>query len=627
MGRNAVDAIGDAEQFHLIDEDFDQFPRHRDRARAFAELRNAASARGEDEMAKRLDWEVQLFSLAQPVRNLHEATPSPAFRPLFGFTDGSEWPDIPGLMANDQALEYFKQRAAKTTNADMRLRYADFLWEALRARKSREAGKYGELAISAYVESSALYITRDSFLEACEAIVRAGDIALTLNSPDSARKVGINAMQTLETMPPDERYRWALDLGWMLLRLHRSKLSDVVKAEQLLSMLKTCETGADYFVEEGNYFLERDCYELAAYLGAATNGPGVAVPWRLRIVDSYEREGDEKSKLPGPAGGHLVAYHFYHDGLQECMNLKSVVEDDEVRQKLEARMHVLQAKLSASLDSAPSEMGRIPIEIELPIDQLAPLVEHLLGLTPGEALRALSSWDGILPDPMIVRKEAEKLASEKTLLNWLPFEVLSKGRKIGVFTDESKVRLHSARVMDLMMVQHLGMLDFLFARLTAEGLLNKDAIMDHLSRWNLMDEGALPLVDQALERYSVGDHTSAIYILAPMVERVLKSMFKQAGLPPLSIPSRNRIKEQTLGSFLDRPEVRETLGERVWRYAHYTLVDPLGLHLRTSVAHGWLDFNQCNRQLAQVLIYILIVLTRFALGSAPAEPGESPAAG
>jgi len=412
----------------------------------------------------------------------------------------------------------------------------------------------------------------------------------------------------------------------MLLRLHRSRLSDAIDTDQLLSLLNICEVGASHFVEESHYYLERDCYELAAALAKATNSPEAAVSWRLRTLDSYEREGDEKSKLPGPAGGHLVAYHFYNDAVQECMNLKSMVRDDNVRQNLEARMHRLQAKLSASLDLAPSEMGRIPIEIELPIDQLAPLVEYLLSLTPGEALRALSSWDGILPDPMIVRKEAEELASEKTLLNWLPFEVLSKGQKIGVFTDESKLRLHSARIMDLMMVQHLGMLDFLFARLTAEGLLNKDAIVDHLSRWNLMDKAALSLVDRALERYSVGDHVSAIYILAPMVERVLKCMFKQAGLPPLSIPSRNRIKEQTLGSFLDRPEVRETLGERVWWYAYYTLVDPLGLHLRTSVAHGWLDFDQCNRQLAQVLTYILIVLTRFALGSAPAEPGESPAA-
>jgi hypothetical protein len=143
-----------------------------------------------------------------------------------------------------------------------------------------------------------------------------------------------------------------------------------------------------------------------------------------------------------------------------------------------------------------------------------------------------------------------------------------------------------------------------------------------------MDESDLELIEAGLERYFAEDHVSAIHILAPRVEKVLKGMFEKAGLVPLKDPKRGTLMEEELGKFLRKhPEVKDSLGERIWHYLEYVLVNPAGLNLRNDVAHGWISKVRCNRYMSQILIYLFILLTRFTIAPTLEEAGTDAAKG
>jgi hypothetical protein len=122
-----------------------------------------------------------------------------------------------------------------------------------------------------------------------------------------------------------------------------------------------------------------------------------------------------------------------------------------------------------------------------------------------------------------------------------------------------------------------------------------------------------------LERYFAEDFISALHILTPRIEQMLKSAFEQAGLPPVAVPSQRQFREQTFGDFLRREEVRRALGEPIWYYLNYALVDERVWNLRNEVAHGWISAVDCNRVTVQVVLFAILLLTRLHRASESPE--------
>lgn len=110
------------------------------------------------------------------------------------------------------------------------------------------------------------------------------------------------------------------------------------------------------------------------------------------------------------------------------------------------------------------------------------------------------------------------------------------------------------------------------------------------------------------ERYFSGDFISALHILTPRIEHMLKSALEHVGVSPVAVPNERQFGEQTLGRYLHRLDVQENLGETIWHYLDYALVNERGLNLRNEVAHGWVKSRHCTRIPVQVVLFAILTL-------------------
>jgi len=117
-------------------------------------------------------------------------------------------------------------------------------------------------------------------------------------------------------------------------------------------------------------------------------------------------------------------------------------------------------------------------------------------------------------------------------------------------------------------------------------------------------------LEKGINHYFADDHVSALHLLVPRIEHMLKSTFEQTGAPSVTVPNERQIREQTFGDFLRREDVRNILGESIWYYLNFALVDESGLNLRNDIAHGWIELESCNRLTVQISLYCILLLTK-----------------
>jgi hypothetical protein len=580
--------------------------------KAAEELKGTESA----DLARDISWELQIFDLYTPYPAFPRPEGKERFQPMIGWSDGTGYPDLDQLVNDDAAIAYYRMRADQTTNLLHKARYSDFLWEALRKRGESDAHLYARKAITAYLDCVPIYLKAKGYLEMADALPRTVELALSLSDLDLARDVRRAIMWTLQRLPRAERPRWVLDLGNMILIIWRSKLQAAVDRRQLKAILRMCEEGQQAFNELGQFFLQRDILRLGALVLDELGDSEQAFKWKLRVAQSLEEEAKLKEQAERPVGGGLVASHFFEEAIHEYLKLLSLAGDDKTRNKIRRKIEGLKVDVQRTLQKAENEMGRIEQTIEVPRDKLEELVEPLLKLEPNMAFRAIAQDSSLLPDPEEIRTQAQAIREKSVFRQFAPTRVIRHGRVAGEYTVEEKDEEFFNFQMSVLLRVQMMLLDYIFSRLKEAGPFFEATLSDYLAQWSLLDKSDLELIEVGVHRYFDEDYVSAIHILTPRVEKVLKGMFATAGVVPLAIPNKHRMTEVLLGSFLARPEVKRVLGDRIWLYLNYTLVDEMGLNLRNDVAHGWIAKAQCNRYLAQLLIHIFLLLTRFTLTEA-----------
>ncbi|KQY46381.1 DUF4209 domain-containing protein [Cellulomonas sp. Root137] len=85
-----------------------------------------------------------------------------------------------------------------------------------------------------------------------------------------------------------------------------------------------------------------------------------------------------------------------------------------------------------------------------------------------------------------------------------------------------------------------------------------------------------------------GDFPSAVSVLVPQVEQLVRRHLKLAGVHTLYVAEDGTEQEKALGSLLEAPETEATFG-RNWTFELRTLLsEQLGVNLRNDLAHGLL---------------------------------------
>ena len=102
------------------------------------------------------------------------------------------------------------------------------------------------------------------------------------------------------------------------------------------------------------------------------------------------------------------------------------------------------------------------------------------------------------------------------------------------------------------------------------------------------------LVANALYQGFEGDFGSAIYLLAPQVENMIRQRLKQNGLVTTHTDQNGIENEIGLSSLVNLDGAREILGDDLWFELQAVFTDSLSTNFRNEVGHGLLDDETSN---------------------------------
>lgn len=513
---------------------------------------------------------------------------------------------------NPLAVDYWCERAAASTNPTARARYADLGWTARATAKDRRAYSLAVVAIDAYLDQADCALVEDPNSPLVDAVDRAAEIASLIRNREKARKVADSSLRALVSLPDDTRPRWSLDLFESLDSLAEN-FDGLLTPAELELFERTLMAAAAHFEAKspGDPFLPIEALALAARAAKRLDARDRMLDHRVGMVELLRRAARIREGTTGATGGAFVASTFMEQALHRCQEVISLMPPPDLAARLRTSLLEIRRELRRLIRATGDELKRNPhrVEFEYPAAEREAFVAWLLAKPEEETLRLLSLASFLHMPLRSLEQAAEEAAKTTWVSDLFGTTVFRQGRKVTLPPPRQDPDRRVGDYKRVWLNFHLYDLEFILPRLREAGRLTVAAYLGHFDSWIFLDEADRPFLSTGIERYLSGDYVSAIHVLVPRIEHMLKSAFEQVGLPPIAVPNMSEVREQTFGDFLRRDEVRRALGEGLWTQLCYILVDEQGMNLRNDVAHGWLPADACNRGIANVAVFVPLLLT------------------
>lgn len=520
------------------------------------------------------------------------------FGPLAIREDGSQLPD-PAVFTHD-ALDYYAQRADETLNPIHRARYCDFLWE------KRRDHKFARGATDAYLECLPIYLANGWYVQAADAISRAMELALSLNDGKRITEVRghlLRAMTRLSAIGDHPALRYCLDFIDALLAMKKEPTDlDFQKA------LDVCRKGVSFYASQNGgfmYHLARDFEERQALLWHTLGNEKERDNARVRIGVLLEEEAELKG-----VSSNMLAAVFLQEAAQHYASIGRSDKVEELKVKIKQRW-------KAAADGG--EFKRIETAVKLPTKQIDEYAQGIIRQGINKALLVVSLDLNLVPDIERCRKVATEQKQEFPLLGLIPRSTLRGARQVASASTQEEIDEANALAqysVDLGLSQiYLGKV---FEMMRQDGGFTMDSLVSYMSSSPFFDEDKLEVIRVGIERYFAADYVSAVHILVPQLEDVLRRIIGKLGVSTTSLAPDGLTREKPLNQVLNTPELKTLLGGRVWFYFKYVLDHQLGENLRNDVAHGLITKDRCTRQLTETVLHLFLRLTPYEV------KGETP---
>lgn|GEM_PF-3093063 len=563
-----------------------------ERGDRLTEIAKGFEREGDSENAQKVHSEAAAFRLC----NSGDTFPG-YFQPSIVFADGRASP-CRGFFTGER-LEHLKERAKTCANPIHAARFADVVWD-LSASGKKDPGM-ARLAITKYLVCCGIY--RDNLwgVEFADSIKRAAQLSSMLKDEEALTQVRDTIFEHLAELDRKKDYRFCIELAEAVTLSARMRISEK-ECGQLIGVL---DNTIAYFRGE---HAERD--GLLGPSGAPDESMVIAfheakLSLRRRcpavdakqekggIAEAFERAGDAASK----SGGHLKALSFYMDADKRFSEIGARKDMERVRGKLR----------SAGLLTEQS-MKAVSVPFELDPSKVDEYLNGLMRATLEETLAAIAA--NFIPDLTDLREEVETLSKEHPIQFLIRRVDIREGRAVGWYSGEEEMK--SAALYDALgrhVLVNGAFLRRAFDRLRKEKGLETETLLDVFPGCGLCTKRNISLLRKGFERYFSGDHVSALHILVPQFEDLLRNLFEQAGW---SI-QRDRARAPILQDLLRFPQFTKVVGESLHLYYTWALTDVNGLNVRNEVCHGFLPPERMTRETVELILHLLLTLTLFRI--------------
>ncbi len=512
------------------------------------------------------------------------------FHPMFQ-AGNRAYPVLDNLHSED--WDILRHHANKTQNPAMKARYADVLWEYTKDHEQAAEAicAYIEYASACLEASDSVSGARDAIWQAADALPRAIQISLQINNSElTKRTVEATTEAIREFIRIEETDPIHLLADSLIENRQVRKLIDLsALRDSIEEAVEVTRKTQDQPVFTGEQLLTR-----LRRLAEVTQDKCLRREALLALGELYEEQSDAECQR-----SHLVAADWYR---------KSASVLQETGSAEEALRRVLikhQEANAASVD----DMKQFSAEMSIPKEEFEAMLNQIREAADQHSIAVLAGA-GVLPSPGEQREAAKENAKRSPLSALLP-HVITDGTRVTKSTDgidENIEHMVTQQVLWGLQCQTLTIAKCAVDHLSGKGTSLIDAVTGFLLQSGWMSRDRIKIIGVAMQRYVEGDFVSAVHVLTPQIEGLIRDLVGHLRAPTTKLARGNTTQYRALDELLREPQLVELFGSDLVRNLRIILTEQIGLNIRNEVCHGEPPPSGYTEATALILIVVLCQL-------------------
>ncbi len=360
------------------------------------------------------------------------------------------------------------------------------------------------------------------------------------------------------------------------------------------------------FEAEGNLLRAREYFQASADWFKVSGDDEKSTAMTVEVAEGYVKEASTRVSLDQPS--HMVAATYYENAIQ---TYRTIPKSMRAMHRVDDRIVALRKHLNESGEKSLDEMG----VIRSPGVDISQIVKNARNSVRSKALdEALNAFVNQLEGENA--KELRESAIEQIRSYPVQFlfsgtlmsrdgRVIAKQPGTALSDDDeggdNEVVIRSKMVENYRFHVDLAVRGYIWPAqeiLLLEHRLREADFVDLARQSPIVPTGRELLFGKALFAGYDRDFITALHILVPQIEHMVRYHLKQAGVQTTNIDVNDIENENGLSSLMDLPQTEEIFGEDLSFEIKALFCDPFGPNLRNELAHGLLGDRACESTFA-----------------------------
>lgn len=490
---------------------------------------------------------------------------------------------------SESDVAFFSQVVDAADDPWLKARLADLTW----LRQTKRDVRFALVAIDAY---RAIALDAETWVRGGrECWARAIQLARMLKGGAGDRVAEIEAtiLKVFEAATKQDGFlgTWLADL------LESNGLGRIQRG----AIVQKLEKLAGEFDADGDLHRSREYFSAAARWFKLAGDEAKAASMTVSEAEGWVKEAVARVSSTNPS--HMAAATFYENAIQIYRTIPGA---ERTPHRVDERLAELRAHLSESGEKTLAEMGLV----SSPGVDISKLVENarkaVSGKTPIEALKAFCNLHhGV--DAKQARESALERLRNHPLQALFPATVMSRdGRVIakrpglsfsGPSSQSDEVTIRAEMIRDhgiLIGIVVQGDIWPALEILWLEHRLHEADFVGLASQSPIVPKDRVRLFGKALFAGYDRDFVTALHLLVPQIEHLVRHHLKQSGAKTTSLDLNGIENEIGLTGLMDLPEAEKIFGPNLSFEIRALFCDAFGPNLRNELAHGLLDDEACQ---------------------------------
>ncbi len=417
--------------------------------------------------------------------------------------------------------------------------------------------------------------------------------------------------------------------GFFRLSLARLLLENGLAREHAQSIADDLANYGSSLVVAGAHYEARSYLEAAALWYARCGNKACQADVTCAVAETWAGEAVARTTSAKPS--HMVATGFYENAIQ---SLRQVPRALRAARNVDSRIAELHVNLEASGKASLGEMGVIssgPMDIT---EIVRAAQTSVRGKSILDALAALASVHGgahkkkltAFAEQMLREHPMQALFSTTHMSR--DGRVVAKRPGMGFGSSDSAdyqlglwAEIVKHYTMEIGLVVQ-GQIWPALQAFTLDHRIREADLIQIASQSPIVPRGRATLVGKALFAGFEQDLVSAIHLLVPQVEHLVRWHLKSAGVKTTTLNADGIENENGLSTLIDLPEAEVIFGEDLTFELKALFCDAFGPNLRNELAHGLLNDSDCQSPQVAYAWWLLLRITFNTFWNAARRKGQ-----